>query len=147
MAAATRHGLSHLFFITKYTGTEARYKNKYFIVGTVEIDATAPINDRTAIHSPKMVFTDIEHAYEVTPERWQKICPDPKHPDLRNLRWATQQIEGELFQEITNVIAENDRSVDFLKEVDRLNQIKYERIRQKTQEQYISEPVLEIEGL
>jgi hypothetical protein len=118
--AAINDGLSHILFITKYTGHIDIFCGYYFIVGYMEIGWTAEVNGRNALRAKKMVFAPIEHAYEITPERWQRINKNGASGYLQNLRYATQRIEGQLLDEILHHLDANNAVDDYLREVARL---------------------------
>ena len=69
--AVVKDGLSHILFITKYTGLNREYLGRYFIVGYYEIGWITQVGNRTAIRAKRICFVPIEKAYEVTDERWQ----------------------------------------------------------------------------
>ena len=118
--AAVQDSLSHILFVTRYRGGNERYKNRYFIVGYYEIGWIAEVNGHTAIRAKNFCFVPIEHAYEITDERWQRINPHGGTTSLTNLRWATQRVCGNLFDEIVQHLNEHNQVDDYLLEVARL---------------------------
>lgn len=118
--AAVQDSLSHILFVTRYRGRNECYKDRYFIVGYYELGWTAEINGRTAIRAKNFCFVPIEHAYEITDERWQRINPHGGTTSLTNLRWATQRVCGNLFDEIVQHLNEHNQVDDYLLEVARL---------------------------
>jgi hypothetical protein len=120
--SATRDGLSHILFATRYFGSNSDHRNRYFIVGYYEIGWTAAVEHKekecTAIRAKSMCFTQIENAYEITDERWRRICPHGQ--PLGNLRNITQRIKGPLLDEILGHVEKHDVTDDYLREVARL---------------------------
>jgi hypothetical protein len=94
--AAVNDNLSHLLFITRYTGLRQEYRDRYFIVGYYEIGWTAKIGKRVAVRAQKICFVSIDKAYEVTDEQWKQINQQGQTQKLSNLRQATQRISGDL---------------------------------------------------
>ena len=117
ISAAVKDGLSHILFVTKYSGLSKERVGHYFIVGYYEIGWTAKVEKRTAIRAKNMCFVPIEYAYEITDERWQRINPKGKTLSLRNLRWATQRIRGTVLDEIIEQLDTGDATDDYLREV------------------------------
>ena len=121
---AIKDGLSHILFITKYTGYKEDYINRYFIVGYYEIGwvAIKEENNRniTIIKAEKACFVPIDKAYEVTNERWRKINLKGKTEILTNLRYATQKIAGDLLDEIINHLNKGNAFTDFKQEIEGL---------------------------
>ncbi len=118
--AAVKDGLSHILFITKYTGQDKTYFGRYFVVGYYEIGWVTKVVGRYAIRAKKMSFVPIEYAYEITPTRWQRINPNGNTTSLQNLRNATQRIRGNLLNEILQHLDKYDAAEDYLREVARL---------------------------
>ena len=118
--AAVQDRLSHILFVTRYKGRNECYKDRYFIVGYYEIGETAEIDGCTAIRAKNLCFVPVEHAYEITDERWQYINPHGDTTRLTNLRWATQRIRGNLLDEIVQHLDRHNQVADYLIEVDRL---------------------------
>ena len=118
--AAVQDGLSHILFATKYKGTNSRYVDRYFIVGYYEIGWTAEVNGYTAIRAKNLCFVPIEHAYEITDERWRYIKRDSRTPRLLNLRQATQRVQGNLLDEILQHLDGHNCVPNYLLEVARL---------------------------
>jgi hypothetical protein len=118
--AAVTDGLSHILFITKYTGTNNDYTGRYFIVGFFEVGWKTKIEGRYAVRAKRMCFVSIEHAYEVTPRRWQRINKYGTTQRLENLRWATQRVNGDLLNEILCHLEDYDATDAYLREVARL---------------------------
>ena len=118
--AAVQDRLSHILFVTEYQGTNRCYVGHYFIVGYYELGWTAEINGRTAIRAKNLCFVPVEHAYEITDERWQFINPHGETTRLTNLRWATQRISGNLLDKIVQHLDKHNRMADYLLEVARL---------------------------
>jgi len=118
--AAVKDGLSHILFITKYTGLNREYLGRYFIVGYYEIGWITQVGNRTAIRAKRICFVPIEKAYEVTDERWQLINTNGQTLRLENLRSATQRIKGALLDEIIGHLDGGNAIDDFLYEVARL---------------------------
>ncbi len=116
---AVRDGLSHILFVTRYKGTNKCYEEHHFIVGYYELGWTTEMDGRTAIRAKNLCFVPIEHAYEITDERWRRIKPDSK-TTLNNLRQATQRIRGNLLDEIVQHLDRHNREADYLLEVARL---------------------------
>jgi hypothetical protein len=116
---AVRDGLSHILFVTRYKGTNKCYEEHYFIVGYYELGWTTEMDRRIAIRAKNLCFVPIEHAYEITDERWRRIKPDSK-TTLNNLRQATQRIRGNLLDEIVQHLDRHNREADYLLEVARL---------------------------
>ena len=117
---AVRDGLSHLLFVTRYKGANCRYVNRYFIVGYYEIGWIAQNSGRVAIRAKNLCFVPIEHAYEITDERWRYINPNSKMARLANLRWAKQCISGNLLDTIIQHLDRYNRMTDYLLEVAQL---------------------------
>ena len=117
--AAVRDGLSHILFVTKYQGTNSCYEDRYFIVGYYELGWKAKIDGYTAIRAKNFCFVPVEHAYEITNERWRWIKPRGAKP-LTNMRQATQRISGNLLNEIVQHLDKNNRVDNYLIEVARL---------------------------
>ena len=118
--AAVQDGLSHILFATKYKGTNSRYVDRYFIVGYYEIGWAAEVNGYTAIRAKNLCFTPIEHAYEITDERWRYIKRDSRTPRLLNLRQATQRVQGNLLDEILQHLDGHNCVPNYLLDVARL---------------------------
>jgi hypothetical protein len=118
--AAVKDSLSHILFITKYTGQMKEYVGRYFIVGYYEIGWITQVDDRTAIRAKRICFVPIEKAYEVTDERWQFINTKGQTLRLKNLRRATQRIKGALLDEIIGHLDIGSATDDFLYEAARL---------------------------
>ena len=118
--AAVQDGLSHILFVTKYKGANSPYVDRYLIVGYYEIGWTAEINGYTAIRAKNLCFTPIEHAYEITDERWQYINPQSKTARPANLRSVTQRISGNLLDAIVQHLDRYNRMTDYVLEVARL---------------------------
>ncbi len=119
--AAVKDGLSHILFITKYTGQKGEYLGRYFIVGYYEIGWVTQVRDNsTAIRAKRICFVPIEKAYEVTDERWQRINKKGHTLKLKNLRQATQRIKGALLDEIIGHLDMGYATDDFLYEAARL---------------------------
>lgn len=114
--AAVNDGLTHILFITKYTGTVREYRDRYFIVGYYAIGWTDQLEERVAIRAKKLCFAPIEKAYEITPERWKRINTSGKTLELTNLRYATQRIREPLLEEIINHIYKGNALDSFLHE-------------------------------
>ena len=140
--AAVRDGLSHILFVTRYEGTKRGYDGR-FIVGyyemgwTAEIDACkarriaikaksrcsdSELEPRTAIKAKSRCFVPIEHAYEITDERWQYINLRGKTTSLTNLRYATQRICRNLLDEIVQHLDKHNQVKKYLSEVEQLKQ-------------------------
>ena len=117
---AVQDGLSHILFVTRYEGTNSGYRNRYFVVGYYEIGWTAEISRRIAIRAKNWCFVPIEHAYEITDERWRRINPQGMTSRLANLRWATQRIGGNLLDAIVQHLEGYNRVTDYVLEVARL---------------------------
>ena len=117
---AVQGGLSHILFVTKYEGTNSCYVGRYFIVGYYELGWTSEMGGHTAIRAKKLCFVPIEHAYEITDERWQRINLHGKTTRLTNLWWATQRIRDNLFNDIVQHLDKHNRVDDYLLEVTRL---------------------------
>ena len=115
--AAVKDGLSHILFITKYTGQKSEYRGRYFIVGYYEIGWTAQVAECTAIRAERVSFTPIDRAYEVTDDRWRRINPRGRTLKLENLRQATQRIKGDLLNEIIDHLDRGDDTDAYLREV------------------------------
>ncbi len=120
VTATVKDGLSHVLFITKYVGRKEVYRDRYFIVGYYEIGRISNKNGKTAIQARKMCFVPIEKAYEVTDDRWKKINIKGDTSSLKNLRYATQRITGDLLDEIINHLDKGNALDDFTQEVERL---------------------------
>lgn len=118
--AAINNGLSHILFITKYTGKKGEYCNRYFIVGYYEIGRVAMKDERTVIQAGKTCFVPVEKAYEVTNERWSKMNIKGETQSLTNLRYATQKIAGDLLNEIINHLNKGNAITDFKQEIEYL---------------------------
>lgn len=118
--SAVQDGLSHILFITKYTGTNDDYVGRHFIVGYYRIGWITKTEQRYAIRAEEMSFARVEHAYEVTPKRWQRINKYGSTQRLENLRWATQRIRGGLLDEILQLLEDHNATDDYLHEVARL---------------------------
>jgi hypothetical protein len=118
--AAIEAGLSHILFITRYTGHDSAYFGCYFIVGYYEIGWVTNIAGRFAIRAKKMSFVPVEHAYEITPAQWQRINSNGHTRYLQNLRNATQRISGDLLNEILQHLDKHDATENYLREVARL---------------------------
>lgn len=119
--AIVKDGLSHILFITKYTGQKREYLGRYFIVGYYEIGWVTQVRDNcTAIRAKRICFAPIEKAYEVTDERWQQINTKGQTLKLNNLRQATQRIKGTLLDEIISHLDMGYATDDFLYEAARL---------------------------
>lgn len=118
--AAVKDGLSHILFITKYTGSNSKYAGRYCIVGYYEIGWVTKIEDRYTVRAKRMCFVPIEQAYEVTPERWQRVNRNGSTQYLKNLRYATQRIGGNLLHEILQHLENHTATGDYLREVARL---------------------------
>ncbi|MCC6544236.1 MAG: hypothetical protein IT392_07000 [Nitrospirae bacterium] len=58
--AAINNGLSHILFITKYTGYKEEYRNRYFIVGYYEIGGIAIKEERRVIQAVKTCFVPVD---------------------------------------------------------------------------------------
>ena len=123
--AAVRDGLSHILFVTRYEGTKRGYDGR-FIVGYYEIGWTAEIDvckaRRIAIKAKSRCFVPIEHAYEITDERWQYINLRGKTTSLTNLRYATQRICRNLLDEIVQHLDKHNQVKKYLSEVEQLKQ-------------------------
>src|SRR4030042_6284635 len=52
--ATVKEGLSHILFITKYTGQKREYLGRYFIVGYYEIGWITKVGENTAIRAKRM---------------------------------------------------------------------------------------------
>ena len=102
VAAAVKDGLSHLLFITRYTGANAQYRGRAVIVGYYEIGEVTAGAQRTAVRARKMCFVGVENA-----------CPYP----VGNLRWATQRITGDRLEEILAHLNAHDATEEYLREV------------------------------
>lgn len=118
--SAIKDGLSHILFITKYTGLNKNYIGHYFIVGYYEIGWVTTVDGRCAIRARKMCFVPIEHAYNVGPGEWRRINKAGKTDVLANLRYATQRISGALFDEILQHLDNHEVNEDYCREVERL---------------------------
>jgi hypothetical protein len=105
VAAAVKDGLSHILFITRYTGENGDYQGCSVIVGYYEIGEVATGVGHTAIRAKKMCFVPIDKAYEYK---------------VNNLRWATQRINGDFLEEILNYLDMHNATDDYLREVARL---------------------------
>ena len=111
---------SHILFHTRYHGTNESYKNRIFIVGYYKIGWTQRIHGRTAIRAKNLRFVSVEHAYEMTCERWERIKPCGAKK-LTSLRQLTQRITGNLLNEILQHLSDKPNRVnDYVKEVKRL---------------------------
>ena len=120
VVAAVRQGLSYLLFVTKYHGQLREYHGRYFVTGWFEIGSVGTVAGRTFIKAKTMVFTDIENAYEITPERWRMICPGTKCGQLTNLRWATQVISGDLLEKICEQLYPNNKITEYIQQVEEI---------------------------
>ena len=118
--AAVQDGLSHILFVTKYKGADSRYVNRYVIVGYCEIGWTAEIGGRVAIRAKNLCFVPVEHAYEISEERWRYINPHSKTARPASLRSVTQRISGNLLDAIVQHLDSFNRVTDYLLEVARL---------------------------
>lgn len=118
--SAVNKGLSHILFITRYKGKTSAYAERYFIVGYYEIGWTAEIEGNVAVRPKNFSFVPIEHAYEITPERWQRINIYGNTQYLSSLWHATQRIGGDLLAEIIGQLDKHNRVTDYLKEVAQL---------------------------
>ena len=119
LGPAVNDGLTHILFVTQCKREGSPYAGRFFIVGYYEIGWTTTMEDaRTAIRAKKLSFTSIEHAYEITPERWSKIRPGGKA--LRSVRQLSQRIPMPLAGEIVNHLDTHDATADYLREVARL---------------------------
>ena len=118
--AAVQDGLSHILFVTRYTGNKSDYVGHYFIVGYYEIGWTTKLEGRTAIRAKQMCFVPIEDAYEITDERWLRININGKSQHLSNLRCATQRISDNLLDEILRHLDKHNVIDDYLMEVAQL---------------------------
>jgi hypothetical protein len=67
-----------------------------------------------------MCFVPIEHAYEITGQRWQRINTKGTTRMLGSLRAATQRIAGPLLEEILAQLDRYDATEHILREVARL---------------------------
>jgi hypothetical protein len=103
--AAVKAGLSHLLFITRYTGKNEQHKGRAAIVGYYEIGEVAIEAEQTAVRARKICFVPIDRSYS--------------YP-VGNLRWATQRIQGDKFEEIISYLDAHDVTDDYLYEVARL---------------------------
>jgi hypothetical protein len=117
--AAIRHGLSHILFITKYTGVETigECHKGCFIVGYYKIGQFTKVPDekygwRYAIKASDMRFVPIKHAY-----RWT----------VRNLRYATQRVQGRFLDKILVQLKKHDVAKKYCREVKRLNRLKCQK--------------------
>ena len=110
--------LSHILFVTQCKRESSPYFGRFFIVGYYEIGWTATVEDRTAIRAKKLSFASIEDAYEITPERWHRLCPGGKV--LTSVRQLSQRIPRPLADEIVNHLDAHDATTDYLREVARL---------------------------
>ena len=119
--AAVKDGLSHILFITKYTGTQREFQGRYFIVGYYEIGwVTSVRRGSKAVRAKRICFTPIEKAYEMTDERWRRINTKGQTLELKNLRHATQRIQGTLLEEILEHLEQACANEAFLHEAARL---------------------------
>ena len=119
LRAAVNAGLSYILFATQCKREGSAYAGRFFIVGYYEIGWTTTMEDaRTAIRAKKFAFTSIEDAYEITPERWERIRPGGKA--LRSVRQLSQRIPVPLADEIVNHLDAHDATADYLREVARL---------------------------
>jgi len=114
--AAVRDGLSHILYITKYSGQKREYVGCYYIVGYYEIGWTIRVDGRTAIRAKRMCFVPIEHAFEITNDRWHRINQRGKTASLSSLRHATQRIGGELLNEILGSLDKHNAVDSYLRE-------------------------------
>jgi hypothetical protein len=105
VVAAVKDGLSHLLFITRYTGKNEQYKGQAIIVGYYEIGEVAIGSRQTAVRAKKMCFVPVDKAYS--------------YP-VDNLRWATQRINENHLEEIINHLNAHDVTDDYLYEVAKL---------------------------
>ena len=117
---AVQDDLSHILFVTKYKGADSRYANRYFIVGYYEIGWIAEISERVAMRAKNLCFVPIEHAYEITDERWQYINPHSRTAYPASLRSVTQRIGGNLLDAIVQHLDTYNHVTDYLLEVARL---------------------------
>ena len=118
--AAVNDGLSHILFITRYKGKTGAYAERYFIVGYYEIGWTAEIDGKVAVRPKNLSFVPIEHAFEITPERWKRINRDGITQSLTSLWHATQRIQGDLLTQIVQQLDEYNRITDYLRDVAQL---------------------------
>ena len=122
--AAINNRVSHIFFVTRYTGTLKKYRGRCFIVGFYEIGQTRRIGKRSSIKASQIYFVSIEKAYEVNRKTWRRINRNGMTKDLVNLRHATQRIDGNLFEKILSCLtAGKDISNKYSREVARLKRI------------------------
>ena len=113
-------GVSHILFLTRYHGRNESYKNRFFIVGYYEIGGSQRIHERTAIRAKNLHFVSVEHAYEITDKRWERIKP-PSARKLTSMRQATQRITDNLLDEILQHLSDKQNCVeDYVREVERL---------------------------
>mgnify|MGYP001175542264 CR=1 FL=1 len=108
LASAVGRGVSHILFLTKYRGLKKQYVGRYFITGSFEIGWIGETLGRTFVKAEKMMFTRIEDAFEITPERWTRIHPTTNRSELMNLRYCIQTVKGDLFEEITGGLTEKN---------------------------------------
>jgi hypothetical protein len=111
--AAIKAGLSHILFITRYTGYQNEYHNRRFITGYYEIGRITKVPDkkekdgwRYAIEASRVCFVPVERAYE-----WP----------VRNLRYATSRICGDRLKVILEHLEGHDVTQEYCREVERLN--------------------------
>lgn len=117
ICSAVKDGLSHILFITKYSGLNEDYLGRYFIVGYYEVGWTTEVDGRIAVRAKTMCFVPIEYAYEITDERWQRINQNGQTLKLQNLRWATQRVTGNLLSEIIEHLKKANSLDRYLREV------------------------------
>ncbi len=120
LPSTVRDGLSHLLFVTRYKGTKCAYVNRYFIVGYYELGWTAKIHGRTAVRAKSLCFVPIEHAYEITDERWQRINVYGETQSLKNLRRARQCVNAHLLHEIVRHLDGNNCVAEYVSEIARI---------------------------
>ena len=118
--AAVKNGFSHILFITRYTGSNPKYADRYFIVGYYEIGWISEVDGRLAVRAGKIAFAPVAHAYEVTEKRWQRINRNGRTRCLGNLRHATQCIRGSMLKGIVAHLDRHDVTYEYLREVSRL---------------------------
>jgi hypothetical protein len=122
LASAVNKGLSHILFVTRYFGLEPAFRDRYFITGFFEIGEFQIIDDRVAVRAKVQHFVAIEDAWEITDDRWRDINLDGDTDELSNLRYATQIIDGKLFEEILEHLQCRRNAVaDYLREISRLS--------------------------
>ena len=119
--ADVQYGLSHILFLTRYLGRNETHKNRFFITGYYEIGCSQRIHGRTAIRAKKLHFVPVEHAYEITCKRWERIKPLGAKK-LTRLRQLTQRITSNVLDEILQHLSDKQNRVDdYVKEVKRLH--------------------------